>query len=73
VHLEFNLGTALSRNPGTQLSCRSLAGFGASIILSIYGASIADIFELGGEVLRGRLWPQVHFSVPRPLLLFQNS
>jgi hypothetical protein len=29
--------------------------------------------ELGGEVLRSRLWPQVHFSVPRPLLLFQNS
>jgi len=56
VHLGFILGSALAPNLGTQLPCRFLAGLGASIILSIHGASIADIFGPEGRSLA---WPFV--------------
>lgn len=56
VHLAFILGTALSPNIATQISCRFLAGLGASIILAIHGASIADIFGPEG---RNLAWPLV--------------
>lgn len=51
LHLGFLLGTALAGNLATQLACRLLAGLGASIILAIHGASIADIFGPEGRSL----------------------
>lgn len=43
-HLCFILGSALAPNLGAQLAFRFLAGLGASIILAIHAASLADVF-----------------------------
>jgi MFS transporter, DHA1 family, multidrug resistance protein len=51
LHLTFIHGSALAPNLTTQLVCRFLAGLGASIILAIHGASIADIFGPEGRSL----------------------
>lgn len=56
VHLVFILGTALAQNITTQLFCRFFAGIGASTILAIHGASIADLF---GQEGRSLAWPLV--------------
>ncbi|TQS35367.1 hypothetical protein Golomagni_04212 [Golovinomyces magnicellulatus] len=56
IHIFFILGTALARNISTQLLCRFFAGFGASAILAIHGASIADLF---GQEGRSLAWPFV--------------
>lgn len=56
VHLAFILGTALAPNIATQIACRFIAGLGASIILAIHGASIADLFGPEG---RNLAWPFV--------------
>ncbi|POS87784.1 hypothetical protein EPUL_001691, partial [Erysiphe pulchra] len=55
-HLIFILGTALAQNIMTQLFCRFFAGVGASTILAIHGASIADLF---GQEGRSLAWPFV--------------
>ncbi|KHJ32287.1 putative mfs dha1 multidrug resistance protein [Erysiphe necator] len=56
IHLIFILGTALAQNISTQLICRFFAGIGASTILAIHGASIADLF---GQEGRSLAWPFV--------------
>lgn len=56
VHLAFILGSALAPNLGAQLACRFLAGLGASTILAIHAASIADLFEAHDRSLA---WPFV--------------
>lgn len=54
VHIVFTLGSALAPNFGAQLVFRFLAGLGASIILAIHAASIADVF---GAEARGYAFP----------------
>jgi len=56
IHLAFILGPALAPNVGAQLACRSLAGLGASIILAIRAASMADVSAAHGRSLA---WPFV--------------
>lgn len=56
LQVAFILGTALARNIATQMVCRFLAGLGASIILAIHGASVADLFGPEG---RSYAWPLV--------------
>ncbi|KAF3011150.1 hypothetical protein E8E13_011480 [Curvularia kusanoi] len=45
VYLPFILGTALSRNYGTQIVCRFFAGLASSAALGINGGSIGDMFR----------------------------
>ncbi|KEQ90800.1 hypothetical protein AUEXF2481DRAFT_48534 [Aureobasidium subglaciale EXF-2481] len=61
-YLCFTLGDALAPNFGAQISLRFLAGLSASAGLSIYGGSLADLYEEGD---RQRLWPVFALS---PLL-----
>lgn len=56
IHFFFILGTALAKNSATQMSCRFFAGLGASTILAVHGASIADLY---GQEGRGIIWPLV--------------
>lgn len=56
LHLFFIIGTALVQNVTTQIICRLLAGLGASTVLSIHGASVADVF---GQEGRSLAWPYV--------------
>ncbi|SZE99620.1 unnamed protein product [Blumeria hordei] len=56
LHFFFILGTALAHHIGMQLLCRLLAGLGASAVLAIHGASIADVF---GQEGRSLAWPFV--------------
>ena len=53
-YLAFILGTALAKNLGMQIPFLFLAGLGASIILAIHGASIADMFDAKARSL---VWP----------------
>ncbi|KAL6702406.1 hypothetical protein ACN47E_002189 [Coniothyrium glycines] len=43
--LLFTLGTAMSRNFGSQIVCRYFAGLSSSAALSINGASVRDMFD----------------------------
>ncbi|KAI5202562.1 MFS general substrate transporter [Aureobasidium subglaciale] len=61
-YLCFTLGDALAPNFGAQISLRFLAGLSASAGLSIYGGSLADLYE---EEDRQKLWPVFALS---PLL-----
>lgn len=45
AYLPFILGTALSRNYGTQIVCRYFAGLASSAALGINGGSIGDMFR----------------------------
>lgn len=56
MHLAFILGSALAPHLGAQVAGRFLAGLGASTILAIHAASIADIFEARDRSLA---WPFV--------------
>ncbi|KAI0999736.1 putative efflux pump [Podosphaera aphanis] len=56
IHFSFILGTALAKNSATHSSCRFFAGLGASTILAVHGASIADLY---GQEGRGIIWPFV--------------
>ena len=56
MNFAFIGASAAAPNFGAQLICRYLAGLGASTILAIHGASIADIFGPKG---RSWVWPFV--------------
>jgi len=62
LYLCFTLGDALSPNFAAQLIFRFLAGISSSSTLSIYGGSLADMWD---NEERNRLWPAFALS---PLL-----
>ncbi|KAH0282034.1 MFS general substrate transporter [Aureobasidium namibiae CBS 147.97] len=62
LYLCFLLGDALSPNFAAQIIFRFLSGVSASSTLSIYGGSLADLYDNGD---RDRIWPLFALS---PLL-----
>lgn len=62
IYLCFLLGSGLAPNFGAQLAFRFLSGLFSSPTLSLYGGSMADLYE---EKLRAVIWPSFALS---PLL-----
>jgi MFS family permease len=62
VMMAFTLGTALAPNYGAQIAFRFLSGVASSPSLSIYGGTLADLFD---DKVRRAVWPVFSIS---PLL-----
>jgi MFS family permease len=59
LHVAMLLGVALAPNFGAQCAFRFLAGFGASTLLAIHGASVADLYN---PVERTLAWPAISLA-----------
>jgi DHA1 family multidrug resistance protein-like MFS transporter len=70
LYLCFTLGDALSPNFAAQLIFRFLAGISASSTLSIYGGSLADMWN---NEERNRIWPIFSLSVSKLKVQIQRA
>lgn len=59
LHVAMLIGVALAPNFGAQCAFRFLAGLGASTLLAIHGASVADLYN---PVERTLAWPAISLA-----------